>query len=964
MGIDFAHPWWLLALLPAAYAIYWWYKDERRLQGARKKSVAVLRSLLFLLLVLAVAGAQFKAPLAHQQAIFVVDESKSVADDKQAVAWLQDAIRDKRPEDGYAILGLGEKPAVEYPMSTDNSPNLEFGLVQNPNFTNLAGGLRLAEGLAEPGYNPRVILLSDGEQNIGDAAREAAYLKDRGVRVDVVKLTRHSGSEVLIDSATVPSTLYQGETFNLDAVLQSTVATAAQLRVYEDNELVSTTPVDLKKGETRLALPLEAKDAGFHRYRVEVQAGQDTLSANNTAYAYGEVSGRPTALIVEGQTGEAKWLTQALNASGFPYEVRTPGTMPGQLEDLRRYAVIVLANASGTDVPEQTQQAVESAVRDFGIGLMMTGGDNSFGLGGYFNTPIEKALPVYMDIRNQEKIPSLGLLLVIDRSGSMSGDKIELAKEAARRSTKMLSPQDTLGVLAFDSAPWWVIEPTQVSDPEAMQEQISGIRAEGGTNIFPAVSDAFDRLKDVKTKRKHIILLTDGQSPNGDYEGLTELMRKEGITMSTVAVGNDADTALLQRLADLAKGRFYQTTDSQNVPQIFSKETALAGKTYIEDNPFTPAIGQAKEMLPLFEQGLPAINAQIATTAKETADTVLANPSGEPLLVRWQYGLGRAVAWTSDAKGVWSNQWAAWERSAAFWNQLMTWLLPQYRTTSLDLSANTAAGQGSLEVNLKQPLASGAVLKAEVIGSDLSREEVPLLLKAPGQYTGNFAAAKPGTYMISVQEQQGGQAVRAASTGLAVPYSPEYALAQNGDATLQAIAQAGGGVVLDDTEAAFADNLPAKWQSRDISLLLLLLAAILWPLDIALRRVRIPFDRLQAWWQARRKRAGQSTASTASAGTSVRGLKKKALQATQLRTGTTAEEKARETRGVKNTSDGRTQSSLATPTKEDKSLPTNSPPVTRPSPTASVQSQPTSKQPADEQDGNTVSRLLKKKRGQ
>lgn len=942
MGIDFLHPLWLLALLPAAYAIYWWYKDERRLQGGRKKTAAVLRSLMFLLLILALAGTQFQAPLQHQQVIFVVDESKSITDAKQAAAWMEQAIDAKRPEDGFAILGVGEKPAVEYPLSLDNDPNIELGLVQNPNFTNLSSGLRLAEGLAEPGYNPRVVLLSDGEQNIGDAAREAAYLQERGVRVDVVKLTRHMGAEVLLQSAAVPATLYQGETFNLNAVLESTVATSAELRIYEDNKPVTTTRVDLKKGETRLAIPLKATDSGFHRYRVEVQAGQDSLAANNTAYAYGEVEGRPTALIVEGEQGEAKWLTQALNASGFPYELRTPATMPHELEDMRRYAAIVLGNVSGTEVPETTQKAIETAVRDFGVGLMMTGGEDSFGLGGYFSTPVEKALPVYMDIRNKEKIPSLGLMLVIDRSGSMGFDKMELAKEAARRSTQMLSPQDTLAVLAFDSAPWWVIEPTQVTDPEALQEKISGIQAQGGTSIYPALVEAFDRLQTVETKRKHIILLTDGQSPEGDYEGLTGKMREAGITMSTVAVGTDADTALLERLAEMAKGRFYQTTDSQNVPQIFSKETALAGKTYIEDNPFTPAIGQAGELMPLFEKGLPPINAHIATTAKETAETVLANPKGEPLLVRWQYGLGRSVAWTSDAKGVWSNHWAAWEGSSPFWNQLLTWMLPQYRTTAFDLQASAGAGQGSLQVNLKQTMEPGAVLKAEIITADLTRQEVPLLLKAPGQYAGNFDAAKPGTYMISVQETKGGQTLRTASTGLSVPYSPEYALPRDGDAILQAIATAGGGAVLDDPSEAYADNLPPKWQSRDISLLLLLLAALLWPFDIALRRVRIPVERIQAWWHARRKRTGQPAPATGLVGNSMQGLKKKALQATTIRSNSNTSPPSRP---ANTPSTGRAPAASSGKT----TSPTQSTSPPRPAPNQT-------------DDESTVSRLLKKKR--
>ncbi|WP_132943258.1 VWA domain-containing protein [Tumebacillus sp. BK434] len=930
MGFDLMHPWWLLLLLPAAYAMVWWYRGERRLLGTRKKAVAVLRSLMFLLLIFAVAGLTLQAPVDKQEVVFVVDESKSIFSQKQAVAFVQEAIRVKRPDDTFAILGTGERPAVEYPLSVEAPGALELGGVLNKNFTDLAAGLRLAQGLIDTGYQPRVVLLSDGEQNLGDAVREAGYLKERGIQVDVSYLKREVGAEVLVKNASVPATLYQGENFTLTAVVESTVATQATLQVFEDNRPIAKSELQVQKGESRLSIPLQATDSGFHRYRVEVLPAQDTEPVNNTSYAYGDVLGKSPALIVEGKPGDAKWLTEALRAGKFPYRSVTAATMPKTVEDLRRYSVVVLANVSGVEIPESVQRQIESAVRDFGVGLMMTGGDDSFGLGGYFDTPVEKALPVYMDLRNQQEIPSLGLILVIDRSGSMGTEKMELAKEAARRSTGMLKAQDTLGVLAFDTTNWWVVEPTKVTDPKALQDKISGIAASGGTSIYPAVEEAFYKLENLQTKRKHIILLTDGQSPEGDYDGLTARMKEKGITMSTVAVGQDADTALLESLAEKAKGRFYSAVDSQSVPMIFSKETALAGKTYIEDNPFTPGIGVSKELAPLFAKGLPQINAHIAVTEKETADVVLANPKGEPVLARWQYGLGRAAAWTSDAKGVWSNQWAAWSGSSAFWNQLMTWLLPQYQTDAFDMRAGITGGKGELSIRLQEPLAQGAVLKARVVSGDAVQEEVPLLLKAPGEYVGQFNADRPGTYLMSVVEEQSGNVLKAASSGIAVAYSPEYDLPKSGQETLAAIAQAGGGRVLNDPAVVFAGDLPPKWSARDLSYLLLLLAACLWPLDVALRRVSISTARLAAWQAARQKgkaeRNERSREQQKAQSTSMQGLKRKAEGAAERRTGGLAP-----------------------------------PPVTTKQPTAGTTTA-TPAPPPKQEESSTVSKLLDKKR--
>ncbi len=923
------HPWWLLLLLPASVAIGWWYRTERRLIGLRKRSVATLRSLMFLLLILSVAGLMLKAPVDQQEVIFVVDESKSVTSPKSAVSFMQEAIRSKAEQDAFAILGTGERPAVEYPLTLDSNTALEIGGVKNKNFTDLAAGLRLAQGLVDSGYKPRVVLLSDGEQNLGDGVREARYLKERGIQVDVAHLARDVGTEVLVKNATVPATLYEGESFALTAVVESTVLTRATLQVFEDNRPIAKTQMQVQKGENRLSIPLKATEPGFHRYRVEILPDADTEAVNNTAYAYGDVLGKSAALIVEGAQGDAKWLIEALRAGQFPYQTATAQTMPKTLEDLRRYSVIVLANVSGVDLAESVQKQIESAVRDFGVGLMMTGGEDSFGLGGYFDTPIEKALPVYMDLRNQQEIPSLGLMLVIDRSGSMAPDKIELAKEAARRSTAMLKAKDTLGVLAFDSTNWWVVEPTKVDNPKALQDKISGIAADGGTSIYPAVAEAFNKLQEIETKRKHIILLTDGQSPEGDYDGLTAKMKEKGITMSTVAVGQDADQKLLEGLAEKAKGRFYSAVDSNSVPMIFSKETALAGKTYIEDNPFTPQIGRAKELAPLFAKGLPQINAHIATTEKETADVVLANLKGEPVLARWQYGLGRAVAWTSDAKGVWSNEWSGWDGSSAFWNQLMTWLLPQYRTDAFDMRAAISGGQGELSVRLKKQLAEGGVLKGEVVYSDATKQEIPLLLKAPGEYVGQFRADRPGTYLLSVVEEREGNVQQAASSGISVSYSPEYDLPKNGQEILAAIAEAGGGRVLNDPAEVWKDDLPPRWQARDLSYWLLLLAACLWPLDVALRRLSLSTARLQAWREARRKIKGEQVVKRreqqSAQSSSMQGLKRKAESAT-----------------------------------ERKSQHSAPPRQTQPSAPAAKQTAP--KQPPQQEESSTISKLLDKKR--
>lgn len=370
----------------------------------------------------------------------------------------------------------------------------------------------------------------------------------------------------MLTDVDVPPRLFPGEEYRVNVDVESTVDTEGTLRLYDGNEEVATRRVDVAKGENTFSFSAEASQTGFHRFRVELEAAQDTVSANNETYAYSEVMGEPVVLVVEGTDRAAANVTAALQSTNTAVERVSPEALPQQLESYKKYSSIILADVPAFQFGEQKMELIRSAVRDLGVGLVMTGGKESFGMGGWFRTPIEEALPVYMDLRDKERSPSLALILVIDKSSSMARaggtGKIELAKEAAIRATQMLSPSDQIGVVAFDGSPWWVVEPTYVDDVSAVQEQIGSIRADGGTDIYPALETAFEQLEDLEAKRKHIVLLTDGQSGGtSQYAALTEQMVNENMTLSTVAVGTNADARLLESLAHEANGRYYFVTD-------------------------------------------------------------------------------------------------------------------------------------------------------------------------------------------------------------------------------------------------------------------------------------------------------------------------------------------------------------------------------------------------------------------
>ncbi|WP_431809657.1 VWA domain-containing protein [Brevibacillus agri] len=845
MGINFTQPWLLLLLLPAAYLVASWWQKQKQMPASRKAVISAIRFVLFALLVLALAGTQLLTPVQAKTVVFVVDRSASMKDDPRVLSFLREAIGQKRPEDKYAIVAVGAEAAVDQPLTT-RAELAPLGVEVNRQATDLAEGIRLAAAMIGSNTRGKVVLLTDGIATSGDAARQTRLAAERGIGVEAVSLQQPQGDEVVLSSVQVPQRLYAGEEYAITVDVDSTLATEATLRLYEGNRAAGEQTVQIDKGHNRFVFSQKAMEQGFHRYRVEIEPRRDTVQANNQAAAYTQVAGAPVVLVVEGHPGAAKNLIEALQAGNMQVELRELAMLPKELEGYKQYATIVLADLSATQVSDADMERMRTAVRDLGIGLVMTGGSDSFGMGGWFQTPIEEALPVHMDLRGKEQLPSLGLELVIDKSGSMSADakgvdKMELAKEAAIRATTMMNPQDYIGVIAFDGSPWEVVEPQAVTKQETIHQQIGGIYADGGTDIYPALQLAYERVKTMNTQRKHVILLTDGQSGmQDDYQGLLQQMTSENITVSTVAVGDDADMQLLEMIAQAGNGRYYFANDAESIPKIFSKETALASRTFIVEKPQIPEVTGAG-MWPSLQHALPPLRAYVATTAKQTAETSLLSADDDPILTRWQYGLGRSVAWTSDLEGKWAPDWIG---NGRLWNEVVAWTFPQVAEGKWKTQTSINGATGSVKVTMPAGESLPQELEAVVLNQKMQREVIKLKPIAPGVLEGQFETAEPGTYMIQISEKAQGRVLASQTTGLTVSYSPEYGMTPDGEKELRTWLLAGGGKQIAEPEEVFGGELPEKWDTQSISEWLLMLSALLLPVDIAVRRLQLP----EQWW--------------------------------------------------------------------------------------------------------------------
>lgn len=856
MGFRLANPTALVGFVAIAFTVALWRNNPWRLPASRRRVILGLRIALLTVLILALSGLELGWKVSREAVVFVVDHSASLSTARPEIdQWLKQALEERPSTYEAGIVAVGREPMIELtPTLRPVFRGIESAV--DANYTNLAGGIRLAFGLFPENTRRRIVIVSDGRENIGNALDEAKALAGRNVRIDVLPIAAESGPDVLVRSLEAPGVLHEGESFGLTAVVESTIETDATLSVYGDRSLISEGTVTLRPGINRFHITTSVGTAGFHSYRAVIRAGGDSQSENNEASAFIRVLGQPTVLVVEGRTAAGANLVSALKARHVATRTVGPAEIPQTLSELRQYASIALCDVSATDIGDRTMEQIEIAVRDLGTGLIMTGGEDSFGPGGYFRTPIERALPVYMDLRAKGELPSLGLVLIVDKSGSMADGaygvtKVDLAKEAAIRATDVLSGQDRIGVIAFDDASKWVVPMQTVDQVDAIKDAIGTIRAGGGTDIYPALSLAYESLKDSPTKLRHIILMTDGMSAtSADYDALISQMKAANITLSAVSVGSDADQALLAHLADAGAGRFYATADYSSIPKIFSKETILATRNYLVNRTFTPAIGTDSPLLRgVAEAGVPALDGYVATSPKPTAELAFVSDNGDPILAGWQYGLGRAVAWTPDLAGRWTGRWAGWNGFGRLLANIVEWTMPATTPDTATVTTSSDGGTCRVTYELAELPGDGAEVSATVVRPDLTATTVPLTAVAPGRYEATFAGDAPGVYLININQTQDGAPAGQTTAGMVVPYSPEY-LPVSGDGNLLAsVAAAAGGQVITDPADAFAGHAPPVQADMPLWPLLLSLAAILLPLDIASRRLFFSTGDLRELWQ-------------------------------------------------------------------------------------------------------------------
>jgi uncharacterized membrane protein len=818
-----------------------------KFRRGRDLASLLLRLVILSLLIFALAGVNLVRGADKLAVVYLVDVSDSVGQQAQEaeLAYIRDSLEAMRPDDQAAVIAFGGNALVERPMSSvrELAPLRSTPILGN---TDLEEAIGLGLALFPADAAKRMVILGDGQPTVGDALVAARRAAATGVQIDYVPFTRAAAPEVQLTDVNVPTSVGAGQSFDLSLTIEAQQATPATLTVFASGTIIHREQIDLQAGSNRRALALQAGDTGFRDFRVQVDPlGSDSFYQNNGLSTFSQVVGPPRVLLVSTTDEETQYLLPALEQQGLEVDLARPDGLPTGIAALADYTSVILANVPATRLTNQRMLTLQTYVRDLGGGLIVIGGPDSYAPGGYFQTPLEEILPLEMRIRDQQRLPQLTITYVIDRSGSMSVagasgvTNLELAKEAIIRSLDFLQPSDRAGIVSFDTQGYWIADLQDVLDRRSLQMLVATLRSGGGTDILAGMQLAGDAMQNEPSPRKHIILLTDGgASPQGLVELTGTLNNDFDVTTSVIAIGGGS-AMFLDDMALAGGGNYHATESIESIPAIFAQETVLATRSYIIENQFIPALTAINPIM----DGIPAappLLGYVAATAKQTAQVILRTPDAfnDPILASWQYGLGRAVAFTSDATARWSSNWVGWDDFARFWSQAVRWTMTETASNNVEAQVVMEGEQARLVVDAREEDGSfrnGLVLRSSLVSPDGTATTLPLQQVAPGRYEAVFDPASEGAYFLNVVDDQNS---RLGLTGWVMSYSPEYRT--NSASIFPDIAALTNGKSLaGDPAGVFTHDLQAQASLTPVAPLLLLIALLLLPFDVAVRRLLV-----------------------------------------------------------------------------------------------------------------------------
>jgi len=895
---------WLLALLPVL-----WLTSLRSLAGlgrVRRVVALALRSLMLLILIAALAEAQLVRSTERLTVIYLLDQSDSIpaATRNEMFRYVKESWRRHRQpkrEDRAAVIVFGRDPDVEIGPIEDNPPPIaSTESFVSGEFTNLEAAMKMAISLYSEDTAKRIVIITDGNENLGNARQQAAKLETAGVSIDVLPVYTESQVDVAVEKVTIPSDVRRGQPFELRVVLnnnapQGSAPVKGRLRITrrssEDPQVIVESEIELPPGKTVITpdVPERIDAPDFYTYEASFRTDDSTVDAqlkNNRAMTYTHVRGRGQVLLIEDHDhpGQFDLLVQKLKEENIAVVVQSTKSLFTNLAELQRYDAVVLANVPrvGEDASESfSDDQIDMLVRNtqqMGAGLVMLGGTNSFGLGGWTNTELEKAMPVDFQINNT-KIALVGALCLIMHAGEMANGN-HWQRVIAEQSIKTLGREDYCGLIHYDGRPqnggnsWlWTNGGRGMlkvgNRRNLMMQQLSKMTPGDMPDFDPGMKLAateFAKIKDAA--HKHMIIISDGD-PSPPTAAAINNLKDLKVKVTTVGVGTHdaANEKVLGAISRATGGKYYGVKNARALPRIYQREVRrLAKSLEFEDSEgLQPQIVSDHEMVKGIESP-PPITGFVLTRRKESPLVEVSMVSPKPaddanntILASWTYGLGRTVAFTTDAGNRWATNWTGWDNYQKQFSQIVRWAMrPVDESDTFLVSTDVKDGKVKVVVTAwdeEQEFANSLNLSGSAVDPELKSRELKIEQTAPGRYEGEFDATAAGGYFLTINPGDGRAPIR---TGVSVPYSSEYRERESNLSLLKDLANRappGGqpGKIIEDPAGSgnietllgydvFRHDLPKATSNQGIWHLLLFVGSCVFFCDVFYRRVHVNFD--------------------------------------------------------------------------------------------------------------------------
>jgi uncharacterized membrane protein len=851
MRFQFTHAIYLVALIPALAWVLWCaWKSDVQISFWRRWTALSIRVVVLLALVFAIAGLQWLLPVEGMNVFFVLDRSDSIPSAQQEAArqYVNKAAKQMHKVDKAGVIVFGSEASIE---SAPN-PAVDVEKIQavvGTERTDLAAAIRLGTAAFPETGQKRLVLLTDGNENVGDAMSAVLAAKPLDVTVDVVPMGLTRPNDVSVQKLQIPPKLKKGQAFDVKIFIQADQAQSATVRLYRNEQYLGEQKVDLAAGKNLFSFPQSLDEPNFYSYDVRVDAPGDPLPQNNRATGFTTVRGEPRILIVSADPEQDRQLAAALQTSRLVIELAGINKFPSTLAEMQSYDAIFISNLAAGDLGLDRQKLLESAVRDFGVGLVCVGGDQTYAAGGYRGTPLESTLPVSMELDSKKVLPSGAVVLIMHGMEFNNGNQV--ARDCAQGVLAALGPTDEMGVLLWDGNEHWLFPLQKVGKKGDLSRQIAGMN-QGDLGSFQQImSMAHEGLKKSTASLKHIIVFSDGD-PGPPNQALMQAIVGDRITVSTVLISGHAGPSTMEWMAEQGKGRFYNVVSPDDLPQIFIKETAVILKSAIYEEPFKPQVRSVSEVVRgIGATEYPSLLGYVATSPKPRAETPLWTDKSDPLLAHWQYGLGRSVAFTSDAKAKWGKLWLNWDKYRQFWSQIGQWSLRRLENADFTTEVSVEKGEGAINVEAVDDQGNYRNflnLQAAVVSPKGERQTVRLEQTGPGHYEARFPTKLVGAYLLNLMDIKDGQVRGTQVVGASVNYSPEFNATEPNLNLLRRLAESGAGKILEPSVPdlnPFSHDRRKTYQPRDLWEPLIKLAILLFVLDVGVRRIQLDRDELE-----------------------------------------------------------------------------------------------------------------------